>query len=100
MQQILWKLFFGTILAVSATAAVPQFRLPDTGGTIHTTAEWNGKQAILLFFVIHDCPIVNSYVPEMNRIAAAYAARGVSGYAVQADTSAPAAITAQYARDY
>jgi peroxiredoxin len=100
MYQILWKLCFGTILAVCAEAAVPQFRLPDTGGTLHTPAEWNGKKAILLFFVIHDCPIVNSYVPEMNRIAAAYAARGVGAYAVQADTSATAAITAQYARDY
>jgi peroxiredoxin len=74
--------------------------LIDTHGNVHTPAEWQGQKAILLFFVIQDCPIGNSYVPEMNRIAQAYATRGIRTYAVQADTGAAADITAQYARDY
>jgi peroxiredoxin len=74
--------------------------LLDTQGRVHTPAEWRAQKAILLFFVIQDCPIGNSYVPEMNRIAQAYAARGIRTYAVQADTGATAAITTQYARDY
>ena len=74
--------------------------LIDTHGKVHTPAEWQGQKAILLFFVIQDCPVGNSYIPEMNRIAQAYAARGIRTYAVQADADAAAAITAQYARDY
>jgi len=80
--------------------ALPQFRLRDTGGVVHTQAEWAGAKAILLFFVTNDCAVTNSYVPEMNRIQTVYAARGVRSYAVQADTSVPLPVAAAYARDY
>src|SRR5882762_7378160 len=68
------------------SAAVRPFQLRDTQGAIHTPGEWNGQKAILLFFVTTDCPIGNSYVPELNRIREAYGGRGVMVYAVQADT--------------
>lgn len=82
------------------SAAVPPFQLRDTQGAIHTPGEWNGKKAILLFFVTTDCPIGNSYVPELNRIRDAYAGRGVMVYAVQADTTMAEAVVAKYAKDY
>src|SRR5207244_5721151 len=47
-----------------------------------------------------DCPVGNSYVPEMNRIHEAYAARGVQVYAVQADPGVAAAEVAKYAGTY
>jgi peroxiredoxin len=81
-------------------SAVPQLQLRDTQGAVHTAAEWGGAKAILLFFVTTDCPVANSYVPEMNRIHDAYAGRGVRVYAVQADTTAPDAAVAAYARDF
>ena len=40
-----------------------------------------------MFFITPECPIGQGYVPEMNRIAQAYAARGVRFYAVQTDVS-------------
>jgi len=83
-----------------AWPAEPEFRLRDTGDHVHTAAEWRGHRAILLFFVTTDCPIANSYVPEMNRIQQAYAPRGVLVYAVQADTTVPDPDVARYARDY
>jgi len=67
---------------------------------LHTTAEWTGAKAILLFFVTNDCPVTNSYVPEMNRIQEAYATRGVRAYAVQADVGVSATAVADYARDF
>jgi peroxiredoxin len=88
------------MLASGAWAAVLPFQLRDTNGTVHTPTEWNGAAAILLFFVTNDCPVANSYVPEMNRIAATYATRTVRTFAVQADTSAPPQQVAQYALDY
>ena len=84
----------------SAFPAVPEFQLRDTAGILHTFAGWSGAKAILLFFVDNDCLVTNSYVPEMNRIQASYAARGVRTFAVQADTTVPVATVAAYARDY
>ena len=88
------------LVALLFAAHVPDFHLRDTLGVVHTPAEWNGRKAILLFFVITDCPVGNSYVPEMNRIHEAYAARGVQVYAVQADPGVAAAEVAKYASTY
>jgi len=87
-------------LAVSAFAGGPPFRLRDTAGAVHTQAEWESQKAILLFFVTTDCPVANSYVPEMNRIRDAYTPRGVAVYAVQAETAVPEAAVAKYAQEY
>ena len=92
--------FAALAVAALAVAAVPQMRFRDTVGGMHTTAEWSGAKAILLFFVMTDCPVANSYVPEMNRIRAAYAPRGVRVYAVQTDTTVPDTAVAAYAREY
>jgi len=83
-----------------AAAAPPAFQLRDTQGVVHTPAEWAGHRAVVLFFVTTDCPIANSYVPEMNRIRDAYAPRGVLFYAVQAEPRTPEAEVARYAREY
>ena len=63
------------------------FSFPDSTGRIHTRVEWSGKRAIVLFFLATDCPLCNSYVPEMNRINAAYSPRGVAFYGVQGDAT-------------
>lgn len=76
------------------------FQLRDTQGAAHTPAEWAGHKAVVLFFVTTDCPIANSYVPEMNRVREAYAPRGVLMYAVQAEPRTPEADVARYAREY
>jgi len=95
LQKILVLLFLA-----APQSHVPQVQLRDTAGATHSPAEWSGHKAILLFFVTTDCPVANSYVPEMNRIRDAYAARGVLVYAVEADTTTPEADVARYAQDY
>jgi len=86
--------------AGAALAGPPAFQLRDTQGVVHTQAEFAGHKAVVLFFTTTDCPIANSYVPEMNRIHDAYAARGVLFYAVQTDLTIPQAAVAQYAREF
>src|SRR5690349_10910587 len=81
-------------------ASAPQFALRDTAGATHTTAEWASAKAALVFFVTTDCPIGNSYVPEMNRIREAYAGRGVVVWAVQADPAVAGPVVAKYAADF
>ncbi len=88
------------LVALLFVSSVPQFHLRDTQGAAHAPAEWAGKKAVLLYFITVDCPVGNSYVPEMNRLREAYAARGVAFYAVQADPSVEEAAVAKYARDY
>ena len=81
-------------------AATPPFRVHDTKGGVHSPDEWAGQKAVLLFFVTTDCPVANSYVPEMNRIRDAYAQRAVAVYAVQAETTVAETAVANYAREY
>jgi peroxiredoxin len=88
------------LIALFLVSSVPQFHLRDTQGATHTAAEWAGRKAVLLYFVTVDCPVGNSYVPEMNRLRDAYAARGIAFYAVQADPSVAEAEVVRYARDY
>jgi peroxiredoxin len=88
------------LLAAAGYSGVPQFRLRDTQGSVHMPAEWAGRRAILLFFVTTDCPVANSYVPEMNRIHEQYSGRGVLVYAVQADTTVAEPVAARYAREF
>ena len=88
------------LLAFFFVSSSPQFQLRDTQGSVHTSAEWAGQKAVLLFFITTDCPVGNSYVPEMNRLRDAYGSRGVAFYAVQADPTVAVDVVARYARDY
>ena len=56
------------LIAMFLASAAPQFHLRDSQGGTHTAADWTAKKAILLFFITTDCPVGNSYVPEMNRL--------------------------------
>jgi peroxiredoxin len=89
-----------SILALFFAANAPQFALHDTLGGTHTSAEWTQAKAAVVFFVTIDCPIGNSYVPEMNRIRDAYASRGVSVWAVQADPHIAEPAVVKYAADF
>ena len=92
-------LALGCALA-TAGAELPRFSLADTAGRTHSPSEWNGKRAVVLFFVTTDCPLCNSYVPELNRIVRAYAARGVAFYAVQGDATVPAEDVRRHADEF
>jgi peroxiredoxin len=93
--------FAALVLACAPLVAGPlAFQLRDTKGAAHTPAEWSGAKAVVLLFTTTDCPIANSYVPEMNRIHEAYAPRGVQFFAVQTDFTIPEADVAKYASDF
>lgn len=93
---MLWR----SVLALLFAASAPRFSLRDTAGAVHTSAEWANAKAAVVLFVTIDCPIGNSYVPELNRIREAYASRGVVMWAVQADPGIPEAAVARYAADF
>jgi peroxiredoxin len=97
------KLAIGLLLVALLSAAagrLPQFSLADTAGQTHTPAEWSGKRAVVLFFLTTDCPLCNTYVPELNRIAQAYLPRGIAFYAVQGDATVAAADVRRHAQEF
>ena len=61
--------------------------------TLGANAAGQGR-ATVAFFIASDCPISNSYAPEISRICGVYQARGVSCRLVYEDTRlAPADLT-------
>ncbi|MGA2118211.1 MAG: redoxin domain-containing protein [Bryobacteraceae bacterium] len=88
------------VASMLSAASAPTLALRDTNGNLHQPAEWAGAQIAVLFFVTIDCPVANSYVPEMNRLHDRFSPRGVRFYAVQADVTVAENEVARYARDY
>jgi len=76
------------------------FALRDTAGVVHHQDEWTRSRAVVVFFTTTDCPVSNGYVPEMNRIRADYASRGVAFYAVQADTAISDAEVRKHTKEF
>ncbi len=44
-----------------------------------------GAKGIVLVFVLQDCPIANSYMPELNRLHESFASRGIPLFIVETD---------------
>jgi hypothetical protein len=59
-----------------------------------------GGPAEVLFFITNDCPIANSYAPEIQHICSDYAARGVGCTLVYSDPAIDAAAIRKHRADY
>ena len=77
----------------------PHITVSDLKGTQHRIPAPDHK-ATVLFFVAHDCPISNAYVPEMNRIIADYKSRGLPFFAVYVDLNVPLSEIKSHARNF
>jgi peroxiredoxin len=80
--------------------AALSFHLQDTGGAWHDAAEWRGARAVVLAFISIDCPISNSYAPELQRVRADYSGRGIKFYAVQPDANRELEDDRKYVADF
>jgi hypothetical protein len=75
------------------------FTVRDTQGTEHFAAEKNAKVTVWLF-IAHDCPISNSYAPEIARLVADYTPRGVRVNLVYAESDLDPATLQAHASDH
>lgn len=64
------------IAALVGMAFTANVRVPDLAGKPVQVLPSSAKRGVVAFFVVTGCPIANSYVPEMNRIAKAYGPKG------------------------
>jgi peroxiredoxin len=72
--------------------------IADLTGNLRHPLDLAGKTASVLIFYWHDCPICNSYAPEINRISERYT--NFSFFIVQVDPDLTAAAAQRHAKDY
>lgn len=100
-------LYFETPTPPSNTVAMPpnselktidRLPFPDVNGAEHLPLEQ--KKPTVAIFITNDCPIANAFAPEINRIVADYAAKGVAFYLVHVDPDLKAADAKKHAEDF
>jgi peroxiredoxin len=98
-----------TLFALAALAALmappgwcgdPPIRFIDLNGQAHTPLSQPDKKAIVLFFLLPDCPVSNAYAPEIKRICKDYEAKKVAAYLVHADPDVSAEQAKKHAKEY
>lgn len=72
--------------AKAAVAPVPLFT--DSEGHPCEPLAADGRQATVLLFLMHDCPVVNATAPALARLVNEFTARGVRFYGIYATESA------------
>ncbi len=73
---LLWSSVFAAAFAVGAAGRATSVQILDVDGRVLKPFEPSGA-ASLVFFVSTDCPVSNSYAPEIQRICREYGPRGV-----------------------
>jgi len=91
-------LFFMAALASAAPAAPDDSVVRDISGVAHHPLVPGEKMGSVLIFYLQDCPICNSYAPEINRIAATFT--NFAFYIVQVDPDLKLEAAKEHARQY
>jgi thiol-disulfide isomerase/thioredoxin len=73
----------GAAVGAASATAFPLWAR-DLDGARHRIPD-PGAKATVLLFLAHDCPISNRYLPEIDRLQAAYTPRGIRFVAVYAE---------------
>src|SRR5436189_6241021 len=98
MRVVCASLCFAAGLSVAVPAGWSGLTFNDLDGVSRHPLEPGGKVASVLFFYWHDCPICNSYAPEINRICASYT--NFAFYIVQIDPDLTTAAAKEHAKEY
>jgi hypothetical protein len=103
-----WLLMVLLLLAVSGQGVETTHVAPDatklvladpSGAKVRPLAD-EGQRATLLFFLMHDCPIANSYAPEINRLVKEYSAKKIRCYIVYVESELTAEDVRGHLKDY
>jgi peroxiredoxin len=91
-------LLFAAGLSVGGPSRLPDVVFNDLDGVPHHPIVPGERLASVLVFYWHDCPICNSYAPELNRICSRYTS--FAFYIVQVDPDLTPAAARQHAKEY
>jgi peroxiredoxin len=87
-----------SLLCSAAPSGSSPLAFEDLAGTVHHPLEAGNKIASVLIFYWQDCPVCNSYAPEINRICGART--NFAFYIVQVDPDLTADDAKKHAREY
>lgn len=71
-------------LAAAAPATIPSFQLPDLEGKVHASTEFVGKPVLIDFWATW-CATCKESVPELAKLKAKYAAKGLQIVSISVD---------------
>jgi AhpC/TSA family len=101
-RKLVWSGVLSGVVAMLASGCVG----PQTAGVVDLQGRSvdilaaKQQKATVLIFVSDDCPISNRYIPEILRLQAAYAARGVQFWMVHPDGAEKAAAIRKHDHDF
>jgi thiol-disulfide isomerase/thioredoxin len=96
---LLWLLLAAGAAVGTVPVMAPPLWARDLDGARHRVPDPEAKATVLLFLA-HDCPISNRYLPEIERLRAAYAPRGVRFFAVYAEPRLTPEQARRHRQDY
>lgn len=91
---------FGLTLSSLFAGALPDVTLNDVNGKPVKPLACGEKKASVIIFTTTDCPIANSYAPEITRLAEKYAEKGVKFTLVHVDPDLRAEKARSHAGNY
>lgn len=92
----MFKRFFASLLALAvlsmaAPPTLPAFALPDLAGKSHPSSEYAGKPVLIDFWATW-CATCKESVPELAKLKAKYAAKGLQVVSISVDKGAVAKV--------
>ena len=100
VRQAVWLAVVFLAAAAQAAGEAAWPRLVDLEGQEHRPLQEADLRAAVFITVMADCPIVNSYAPEYNRLREEYGKQGVRVFLLQVDPHATRESLQQHAKQY
>src|SRR5271163_3459812 len=72
----------------------------DVDGRAQQPLSHSERKATVLFFLLPDCPVSNSYAPEIQRICNDYEKKKIAAFIVHADPDVDAEQAKKHAKEY
>lgn len=91
LKKIVLGLVAAASLGLAEPASLPAISLPDLSGKVHTSAEFAGKPVLIDFWATW-CATCKETVPELLKVKAKYAAKGLQLVGISIDKTEAAKV--------
>ncbi len=88
------------LLTGLAAAGAEPVALTDLDGHVQYPLQTGTNKATVLIFILADCPVANSYAPEINRLVADYTPRHLQFFLVHVDDELSREAALKHAADF
>lgn len=92
--------FMNWAAVISLTCVLAAVQVNDTDGVLRAPFDLHKQKAAVLIFVGVDCPISNSYAPQINRIVKDYSGKAFDFFIVYSDPALSVADAKKHTKDF